>query len=238
MIRIASRFCGPPDSGNGGYSSGLLASQLPGRGEAVEVTLRRPPPLERELSVRSSSVTAEGIELVDGEQLVAEARPSELALDLPAAPSFERASELSRHYVGHQRHHFPGCFVCGPARTDGLRIFPGSEAPGEPVAAPWVAEASLANEQGVVRPEVLWAALDCIGYFASAAPDYAVALLGRMTASIPGKVQAGEHAVVMGWALGREGRKLHAATAVFGADGGCRGYARQIWILLAQPTQS
>jgi hypothetical protein len=128
--------------------------------------------------------------------------------------------------------------VCGPARSDGLRIFPGSEAPGEPVAAPWLPEASLADAQGFVRTEVLWAALDCVGYFASAAPDYPVALLGRMTARAPGKLQVGQGAVVVGWALGREGRKLHAATAVFGADGGCHGYARQTWISLAPPTQS
>lgn len=238
MIRIASRYCGPPDSGNGGYSAGLLAGQLGGAGAApIEVTLRRPPPLERELSVRAAP---NRLELMDGELLVAEARLAELELPLPAAPSFDQASELSRHYVGHHKHHFPTCFVCGPARAsgDGLRIFPGSAQAGEAVAAPWLPDASLADEQGRIQSEVMWAALDCVGYFASAAPDYPVALLGRLTAELTGSVQANERCVVLGWALGRERRKLHAGTAVFGADGRCRGRARQTWILLEPEARS
>ena len=87
-------------------------------------------------------------------------------------------------------------------------------------------------QSGVVSNEVLWAALDCVGYFAVGAPDYPVALLGRMTARIVGSVAASERCVVMGYAIERSGRKLHAGTAVFGADGSVRGYARQTWIVL------
>ena len=36
---IGSRFCGPPDSGNGGYVCGLIADYL---GGPAEVTLRKP----------------------------------------------------------------------------------------------------------------------------------------------------------------------------------------------------
>ena len=39
-IRIDRRFCGPPDSGNGGYVAGLLAREL--GGSDVPVTLRLP----------------------------------------------------------------------------------------------------------------------------------------------------------------------------------------------------
>lgn len=239
MVRIAARFRGPPDSGNGGYSAGLLAEQLKrttlaapaGKDGSVEVTLRKPPPLERELQIVRA---ADELQLRDGEQLIAEARSAPLELEVPPAPPFERAAALSSHYVGHHRHHFPTCFVCGPARavSDGLRIFPSAEQPGQPVAAPWVPDASLADGDGRVRPEFVWAALDCVGYFGVAAPDYPVALLGRITAELTGAVQAGERCVVLGWALGREGRKLHAGTAVFGADGRLRGRARQTWILL------
>jgi len=38
MVVIARRFCGPPDTGNGGYSAGLLAQSLRG---PIEVTLRK-----------------------------------------------------------------------------------------------------------------------------------------------------------------------------------------------------
>ena len=67
------RFNGPPDSGNGGYSCGLVAGLV---GAGVEVTLRSPPPLERELPSRSA--TADAVDVLDGDSVVAEARPAEL----------------------------------------------------------------------------------------------------------------------------------------------------------------
>ena len=48
QITIAKRFCGPPRSGNGGYVCGSLAAFVEG---TAEVTLRRPPPLDRPLFV-------------------------------------------------------------------------------------------------------------------------------------------------------------------------------------------
>jgi len=37
--------------------------------------------------------------------------------------------------------------------------------------------------------------------------------------------------MVLGWQIAREGRKLHAGTALFGAEGGLRGIARALWVL-------
>jgi hypothetical protein len=51
-VQIASRFCGPPQSGNGGYTCGLLAEALPG---PIEVSLRAPPPLAVELALRPAA---------------------------------------------------------------------------------------------------------------------------------------------------------------------------------------
>jgi hypothetical protein len=45
---IAPRFCGPPDSGNGGYVCGLIAGRLDGQ---AEITLRAPPPLATPMTV-------------------------------------------------------------------------------------------------------------------------------------------------------------------------------------------
>jgi hypothetical protein len=233
MIVIDPRFCGPPDSANGGYCAGALAKHLSG---AVEVTLRKPPPLGRELSVVTRD---ERLELAWGNELIAEARSSALELPCPNAPTFERAVEQSTHYIGFSKHHFPTCFVCGPARApgDGLRIFPGAELPNEPMAAPWIPDLNLATTGERMPTEIMWAALDCVGYFGVGAPDYPVALLGRMTAEVVGDVHAGERCVVLGWSLGRDGRKLHAGTAVFGEDGRLRARARQTWISLESARQ-
>jgi hypothetical protein len=229
-LLIDPRFCGPPDSGNGGYSCGLVASGLAG---PVEVTLRSPPPLGRPLRVEGEDRRV----LLDDARLIAEARPAPLALDVPAPPPFAEAAAMSAHYVGHHQHFFPGCFVCGPRRApgDGLRIFAGREQPGGPVVAPWVPDASVGGEDGLVRPEIVWASLDCPGYFGAAPPDVPPALLGRMTGELLGPVRVGERCVVLGWLIAREGRKLHAGTALYGEDGGLRGRARQIWLTVALP---
>lgn len=228
FMRIAARYCGPPDSANGGYCAGLLAKQLTG---SVEVTLRKPPPLDRELQLQLEPGRA--TLMADGD-LIAEAREAPLELELPRAPSFHQAELASEHYVGHRAHLFPTCFVCGPARAvgDGLRIFPGSAEPNGMLSAPWVPDASLVDDSGQVKHEIVWAALDCTGYFAGGAPDFPLALLGRMTAELLQPVVVEERCVVLGWSLGREGRKLYAGTAIFGADGTLKACARQTWISL------
>ncbi|MGH3039650.1 MAG: hypothetical protein ACRDLZ_09670, partial [Gaiellaceae bacterium] len=74
---VPGRFNGPPDSANGGYACGLVAAIL---GGVAEVTLRRPPPLDRELDV----VREDGrVEIRDGEALVAEAAPVTLDVNVP-----------------------------------------------------------------------------------------------------------------------------------------------------------
>ena len=49
-IIIDRRYCGPPNSGNGGYVCGRLARHISvGTPDGVEVTLRAPPPLDKRL---------------------------------------------------------------------------------------------------------------------------------------------------------------------------------------------
>ena len=222
-VQVAGRFRGPPTSGNGGYVCGLVAEQI---GQPLEVMLRSPPPLDRELTIEAGSPAR----LLDGDTVVAEARPATLVLDVPAPPSLVDAETWAHGYPGFSVHPFPECFTCGPARAvgDGLRIFPGRSPDGAMVAAPWFAHPALAEPNGQIRIAVAWAALDCAGYFAGAHP--ATALLGKMCAHVPAPLPAGERYVVIGWSLGREGRKIHAGTALFDAHGTLRGSARQTWI--------
>ncbi|MFI0357369.1 hypothetical protein [Actinomadura sp. 9N407] len=219
---IEKRYHGPEGSGNGGYVAGLLAGHV--SSDTVTVTLRRPPPLETELRVGSDDDRGIGARLWDdGERLVAEALAG--AIVVPAVPpvSYEEALEAAEKYRVAERHPFPGCFVCGPAREpgDGLRLAPGPVAEGT-VAAPWTPER-------VPEPEIMWAVLDCPGGLAFGQDDPPL-VLGTMTAQVTEVPEAGERCVVMGLARSREGRKLHAATAAYGADGRLLGRAEQIWI--------
>ncbi|MGB5813472.1 MAG: hypothetical protein WBG86_23250, partial [Polyangiales bacterium] len=136
-------------------------------------------------------------------------------------------------FPGHQEHAFPTCFVCGPGRpaNDGMDIFPGAIGNAGVVASPWTPDASMPNDGGRIRDEVVWAALDCTSYFPH---NPAVAVLGRMHAQRTRDVFIDEEYVVVGWRVGREGRKLWSASAVFGPDGRACAMARATWILLKQ----
>lgn len=226
-IRIDRRFCGPPTSGNGGYVCGRLGELFDG---AAAVRLRVPPPLETELAVRRAG---EALQLLEGTQLVAEARACVLSLEVPVPPpSFAEAERAAQSFRGHTEHWFPGCFVCGPERAsgDGLRIFPGSIAGGPNVACPWVPDETLAGPDGTVAPEFLWAALDCPGAFAFPPPASGGVLLGELAVNLTGSVLAGEPCVLLAWQLSHQGRKHTTGTALFGQDGGLRGVGRAIWI--------
>jgi hypothetical protein len=230
-IIIHRRFQGPANSGNGGYVCGRLASYIP---SPATVRLINPPRLETELRVHRA---ATGCALLDGEQVVAEARPADPALDPPAPPTFEAAVLASLHYRGHQSHPHPNCFVCGPDRApaDGLRIFPGPVPQRAVVAAPWTPDASLADITGAVRTEFLWAALDCPGAFSFEWPSDGSVLLGEMTARIDRAARAAAKHVVIGWELGRRGRKHHTGTALFDAAGICIAKARATWLEVPAP---
>lgn len=122
QIIIDKRFCGPPNSGNGGYVCGRLARHIPG---AAEITLRAPPPLDTPLD---AVATDDGTwELRDGNKIVATGQPASVELSRLETASFEDAcaAELLTPVKPHE-HPLPTCFVCGPARAkgDGLRILP------------------------------------------------------------------------------------------------------------------
>ena len=124
QIIIDKRFCGPPNSGNGGYVCGRLARHIPG---GAEVTLRAPPPLDTPLD---AVATDDGTwELRDGGKVVATGRAANVELSRLEKASLEEAcaAELLTPVKPHE-HPLPTCFVCGPARAkgDGLRIFAGS----------------------------------------------------------------------------------------------------------------
>ena len=218
---IARQFRGPPQSGNGGYTCGVVA-ELVDAG-VVEVTLRKPPPLDVELTVARG---ADGwVEVIHEEQVVAEARPSSLELELPEPPSFAEAVRLSEERGDDPEHPFPGCFVCGPGRDlgDGLRLRP-APLGHRRVVAPWLVEPQFAGER------FAWAALDCPGGWA-VQPDASrgISVLGRLTARVLSPPVAGDECVVVGWPIGEpDGRRHHAGTALF-RNGSVLAMARAVW---------
>jgi hypothetical protein len=230
-LSFAERFCGPPGTANGGYACGAVAGLLGGPRD-VEVTLRRPPPLGRPLRLRAGGDGAATVH--DGEDLVAEARPATVALDVPGVVSPEEALAAVERYPLYRGHPFPTCFTCGPERApgDGLRIFPGPVPGGGLWAAPWTPDASVAAGDGLVAPEVVWAALDCPSGFASGAGD-TVMVLGRMAARVVARPRAGVAHRVLAWREGPpQGRRRPAGSALLDPDGRVLAVARAVWVTL------
>lgn len=223
---IASRFCGPERSANGGYFAGCVAARA---GCTVTVRLLQPPPLDTPFE--TPELVDGTLAVMSGSDRIGEARPATLILEPPALPGYFEAVEASRGYLGFAHHRFPKCFVCGTQRPrgDGMRIFAGPIAERALVAAPWVPDGSLDRGDGKVRPEFMSAALDCPGFYA-VSPDDRMMLLGEITVHVSRVVRVGEPCTVVGWALESSGRRHTAGTAVLGEDGGVCGLARGVWI--------
>ncbi|HEX5028529.1 MAG TPA: hypothetical protein VFV56_06915 [Gaiellaceae bacterium] len=217
-IVLPRRYRGPLTSANGGYACGRLASFVDA--DEVEVTLRLPPPLDRPLRVEA---TDGHVRLLDGEAIVAEARPAPVDVDAPAPVPVDAAAEARERHVRDWSPDFRECYVCG-IRDDGLEIRVGLVPGREPLHASPIA----LLEAG---PEFVWAAIDCPGAYAVGAEGRGDIVLGRMTARVDRVPEAGEECVVTSWPLGEDGRKLHAGTALFSAAGDVLAVARQTWIV-------
>ena len=230
-IRIDPRFCGPKASGNGGYVSGRLATFVDG---AAKVSLRSPPPLAKEIRIERDGVR---IAAYDGETLVGTAEPGEVSVRMPEVPS---PGQVEAARVAYERdldkHYLPYCFVCGPRRAagDGLRLCPGPAGATPVNATHWIPDISLADTDGLVRPEFLWAALDCPSAFALRKLDM-VCLLGAMTGEVRRRPSVGERLVVMAWADRFDGRKHLAESAVVDEIGEAIAVANTLWIELTDP---
>ena len=222
-VVIPERFNGPPQSGHGGYSCFMAAQYVDG---AAEVSLRAPPPLARELTVERDDGA---VRLLDGETLVAEARPAEIDVGdpPPVTPDEARAASRGSMFRDPERHPFPTCFACGPLRDpgDGLRIFVGQ-----------VRDCIFADVWTPAGddPELYWAALDC----PTSAPAFAEGrgeqfgpfVLAQLAVRVDAPLRPGEEHVVVSWHLGGKEHKQRTAAALVGPGGETVAVARALWI--------
>ena len=233
-LTVPARFCGPPSSGNGGWTAGALAGALdPHHAGAVTVMLRQPPPLDTPLPLEQ---TDGGLSISSDGRPVATARPADRE-PVPVEPvdaATARTAEAS--YGGLETHPFATCVSCGTAREpgDGLRIFPGRLDGSARAAATWTPHPSVAGDQPGDEPDraslaVTWSALDCAGAWAA---DFGERLmvLGTMTARVHHLPVVGEEHVVVGEGRGQEGRKTFSATSIYDSSGRLVGAAEHVWI--------
>ena len=215
VVTIARRFVGPPSSGNGGYTAGLLAEHVhTAPDQPVTVTLRRPPPLETPLRVvpPSGSGLADALTLLlDGDAVVAEAEPGEFAAAAvePVTPAAAHAAESS--YEGLRKppvphllrvRHRPGDGRRATARARPARHRADRAVSGHPMPA-W------STPPVAIPDHFVWAALDCPSAWTSDLETRPV-VLGRLTARCDSPVSVGTPYVVVARLLSEQGRKtLH-----------------------------
>ena len=225
-VIIGKRFNGPPNSGHGGYTCGIVAGLI---GGIAEVTLRRPIPLDCPIEIRK---LAGGVDLLEGETIVANGVVSRIEIDIPEPVTLEDARAASNSYLGFKKHPFPTCFVCGHHRAegDGLRVFPGPVEKFNIFAAPWTPDSSIMDADGNVGPEFLWAVLDCPGGWVALSNLNSAAVLGRFAAKVVGAVSPNEHYVAMGWLIRQESKKIYAGSALFSRTSDLIAFASAIWI--------
>ena len=241
QVTIDKRYCGPPDSGNGGYCGGLLGRYFDG---VFTVRLSAPVPLDTALNIAEDDLSSSTLYLRDREQVVVTASSGDgLDLAVPQCPSTELVEEAETRFKGFINHPFPTCFVCGPDRKidDALCLFTGpvggsAKASSPMVAAQWTVDGAYCDESGIIQKEFLCAALDCPSSFGILEEPENLRLvpmvLGSLTVEISGMLSAGERAVVIGWPIHRSGRKATGGTAIFNASGECVAKAKALWISL------
>lgn len=232
-VVIDKRFCGPRQSGNGGYAAGLFAQVIDG---PAAVMLKSPPPLDTPIELRSSG--NDKYEALVGETLVAVIEPADVSVDAPPAPDEAAVAAARNNFLADADgdHLLPYCFVCGNKRAegDGLRIFAGP-APDSPVNADyWTPSPDLADERGLVRPEFLWASLDCPSAFALR-NGLNLSLLGRLAVDIKRRPEAGEALIAAAWRTGKDGRKHYSASALYDETGDVIAVGDAVWIELNDP---
>ena len=235
QVIVEPRFEGPPEMGNGGYVSGVLAEAAGARDGsdlAVEITLRAPTPLGRSLGVGRRG---EDTVLLDGETVVATARTAELELEPPLIPTLAEARRASARFLGRDHHPFPRCFVCGTGRSagDGLRLFPGHVGEAGVVACTWIPGGHVCDPEGAATTRSVWAALDCPGAWGMFdALGMRVSVLGRITGRQLAPIDARREHIVMGWHIGSERRKHHVGSAIVSEGGEVLAVARGTWVEL------
>lgn len=175
-----------------------------------------------------------GAQMHDGETLVGTAVPASLSMAIPEAPTLEQARAAMENYAGKVGHAFPTCFVCGPGRPehDGLALYPGAVVDNDLLACIWEPSDDALDEAGRVRAEIVWAALDCPGYFAAMGGELRPALLGELVGDLRSPLEGSAPLLVYSWPLGNEGRKYYGGTAIADATGTVLACSHSTWIEL------
>ena len=231
-ITLDSYFQGPTGSGQGGWTSALLARECEG---SATIAIRAPIPLETEMWTEHKHgkvdlVYASG----DTPVVVLEAEPWEPHFPDTAPVSIDEAGEArSRFPFGPDDHPVPYCFSCG-LQHDSMCGHAWSIADGR-YATDWTPPARFDIGDGTVDHAAVWAAVDCTAaWYACTAGGTRVAFTVQLAVEVLEPIRIGETYALVGWegdgVAEWDGRKRTAASAAFDRNGNCVARSRSLWV--------
>ncbi len=236
-VSIDPRLNGPRRRANGGFACGTFAALVSG---PAAVTLHRPVPVGRDLRITRASDGSASVHLASGlrgNRLLATVTTTDpVAEEPPVRPTYSDAWEARRRHawVG-IRHSLSDCVVCGPERSDGLRVTPGPlHADSSVLAAPYLPRADLgaSHEVAAVNAPQVWGALDCVSFPAALMATGRIALLASLSVSQVRDVRLDQRYVALGWTRAHGSRSHQTSSALLDEDGELVASARAVWVEL------
>lgn len=228
-IVVPELYVGYPKVAFGGYVAGVLAARS--GAQSVRVDFREPVPVE--VPVRIAETADGGVELGAAERPLATARPAELPLDVPAAPSWDDAAAAAERFRAAPPSGVVDCFGCGLRAADrGLRVHCSLVPDLGLVASAWIPSDAFANPDGLLPTQLVWGALDCPGNWAGRflGTQRPGAVTASLTGTILRPVAAGEPYIAYAWLRSEYGRKHTMGAALATAEGELCAASEALWI--------
>jgi hypothetical protein len=241
-IRIGSWFQGPTGSGQGGWTAHRFIERVAERtDEPLTVAIAATIPLDTDLHVIESD------DLTDETRQWELVAPDGTAIMIASTwePAFSDTSPVTIEEARAARHRFletvdehpvPSCFSCGQL-PDSMGVHAGPLDPslGDRFATDWTVPDWAVRDDGNVDPGVLWAAIDCCAaWWVGWSRSRRVALTVQYAVEQRHPLEPGATYALVGWSGDHDpewdGRKRHAASAAFDADGRCVARSASFWV--------
>lgn len=234
-IRIGDWFQGPTNSGQGGWTAQrFLAAVAEHTDRPMTAAIKAAIPLEVDLTVVGHDDRWE-LAAPDGTTIMV-ATPWEPAFADTSPVTIEAARAARHRFLDTvDEHPVPSCFSCGQL-PESMGVHAGPLDDGtDRFATDWTVPDWTVDEAGRVDPGALWAAIDCCAaWWVGWSRERRVALTVQYAVEQLHPLEPGATYALVGWAGDRdpewEGRKRHAASAAFDAEGRCVARSVSFWL--------
>ena len=233
-IRIGQWFQGPTDFGQGGWTAQRFLARIAEHTDRpMTVSIAAAIPLEVDLAV---APRGDRWELVapDGTTIMTADEWQPAFADTDAVAIHVARAARGRFLDTVVEHPVPSCFSCGRL-PDSMGVHAGPLADGtDRFATDW-AVPNWAIAEGNVDPGALWAAIDCCAaWWVGWSRERRVALTVQYAVEQLHPLEPGGTYALVGWGGDHDhewdGRKRHAASAAFDAEGRCVARSVSFWV--------